>query len=191
MKKLVLGILVCTLLLTSACAANGTVIELPPLPENSAAEGLADTGAPISPDIFAPGFSAPVDVEMTADTYKSGDIISYKFINRRDTAVNILNIPSLYEITPNGLEVIKLSDTVGFCGTPDCLAANSESLLWTLDPSELYDSPLNPGQYLLKFNVLDDDYNLIDFISCDFKIIVSDVEVAEDDFDINNNPFTE
>lgn len=157
------------LLLCVSCAATGlTVIQTPsPISDDipvSDDPQKTETGGNSEDE------DAPLLVVMTSDGFTVGEPITYKFMNMSDSTANILNIPRLYKGTEHESNLLPYADGVGFCGTPDCIAANSASLEWTLDAEYLFGSELSPGSYLLAFDVLNDDYDVICTLYTEFEI---------------------
>ena len=171
MKKLVIILLLCSVLIFS------TFVKLlpynkPPLadivtaPPQESDEPVFTEDTPPADEPVAPQPKYHMEVELTP--LIQGQKIKYVFINNSNKALNILAIPHLEIKTPDGWQTVEFSEKIGFCGTPDCLAANSRSIEWALDVELLYGGPLEQGHYQLSFEMVDDDYNTIGVISADF-----------------------
>jgi len=163
MKKLILFIVLSVLLLCPACFS---VIpdQLPPL------SGGAETPAS-SPTAEIPAPQPEFRMEINSLSAKFGHDITYVFINDTDSAVNIVSIPHLERKTSEGWEDVEFAENIGFCGTPDCLAAFSRSIEWTLETEYLYGGSLAAGIYRLSFDIVDDDYYPSDTISAVFDVL--------------------
>ena len=174
MKKTVCLIIFCTLTLLCTlciCTACHTIVDPGPPLSGSATAVPHPSTLPETPEIAAP--AEKIRLEMSPLMSESGQQdIKYTYINDTNAAVNILAIPCLEVKTPDGWKNVEFSENIGFCGTPDCLAANSRSLDWTLDVEYLYGGPLDAGTYRLSFDILDNNYNPTDVISAEFALFV-------------------
>ena len=176
MKRLVTILTLCTLLFCASCTETITD-NLPPLSDIVEAAPPQQSIAPEAPEVTAPQIDSPVmqppdiRLEISQSPPDSRQLITYTYINGTDKAVNIVAIPRLERAIPEGWETVEFSGNVGFCGTPDCLAAHSRSLEWTLDTEYLYGGALDAGLYLLSFEVVDDNYEIMDMISGVFSVL--------------------
>lgn len=182
MKKLLyIAAVFAVVLFCVSCNAFGVTLEQPPQPIS---DNEPDTGDPQKqPDAdntdepqFMEPDNNPVDIDMglrveMADTFAQGETITYSFTNITDSKANILNIPRLYMGTENEENLLPYADGPGFCGTPDCIAAYSTSLVWTLDAKYLFGSDLPSGSYLLTFDVLDDNYEVVETLYAEFEVL--------------------
>ena len=99
--------------------------------------------------------------------------IPYTFQNWTGADVLVVPIPTLYSIDADGtsvrIELAPSDEPIGFCGTPDYIAAGVFSAR-TLPVSMLYE-PLKPGLYRLDFDVVSEDYSAVDVISAEFTVV--------------------
>lgn len=173
MKKLICVLLLFALLLCVSC--NRVITDaVPPLSQTDGPAGSADpknTGTAHEPNDPATPDKSRVYLEISSDTFAVGDVIKYTYVNNTGLAVNILSIPRLEIETATGWEPVPFCDGVGFCGTPDSIAANSRSLEWELDTEMLYGSALESGRYRLSLSIVDVEYKPVDSIHADFEVV--------------------
>lgn len=173
MKKLILIFVVCALLICTSCGKILNDIK-PPLSDTGESDAAAtpSPGGTTAPDPGSTGIS-DVDglyLEISGEKYAAGEKIKYTYINNTDAAVNILSIPHLEQKTSGGWVEVPFCDGVGFCGTPDSIAANSRSLEWELDTETLYGGALVAGIYKLSLSIVDDKYDPVGAIQAEFEV---------------------
>ena len=174
MKKMLCALSVGALLICSACAVT-LPDSLPPLSGGAATPPLISEAPETPSDFVSPDNTVETkpdySMEITQQPSETGQNITYVYVNNTGSAVNILAIPLLEKMTPEGWKTVEFAHGTGFCGTPDCLAANSRSLEWTLDTEMLYGGPLDAGLYRLSFDIVNDNYNKTGVLSSEFNVL--------------------
>lgn len=151
--------------LCASCAPRSWALE------PTATPGLTDVSPPDVTDAPDETDARPFYLELSGERFTAEQTISYIYVNNTDERINVLAIPRLEKDTENGWLELPFKENVGFCGTPDGVAAMDRSTEWTLDVENLYGAPLEAGRYRLSFDVVDDDYEKFDEIFGEFEIV--------------------